>query len=449
MRVQLVCPAAEDSAHLRSLAMAILAGLTPPDVELSLVDDIVRRIDPEQDLDSTADLAAITVSTKTAARAYELAAAYRRRGVKVVMGGIHPTAVPDEALQHCDAVVAGEAEGLWEQVLADARQGRLQSVYRHESWPPFDRPPRPNRRVFPSRGYFPIHTVQASRGCPFTCEFCSVTPFLGRVPRLRDPADVAEEVASLGRGWVMFADDNILGHGERSRALFRELAPLRRTWFGQASLQGIKNRETLRLMAASGCRALFIGFESVSRATLVACGKRQNDPAQYVDTVHQLHDHGIAVWASFVFGFDEDTPDVFEATVELARRTGVIMASFGVLTPYPGTRLFARLQQEGRLLEERWWLRQRRDGYPFFRPKHMTVEQLFEGWQNAWRWFYSSASILDRFRHAPRTSWFALAAYVPINLFQRRLTSEKIIGGNRFFVRDRHTSHGPRTPLHA
>jgi radical SAM superfamily enzyme YgiQ (UPF0313 family) len=436
MRIELVCPAAEDSAHLRSLAVATLASLTPDDVELSLKDDIVRRLDPDTDLDHDADLAAITVSTKTARRAYELAAAYRQHGVKVVMGGIHPSAVPDEALEHCDAVVVGEAEGLWEQVVADARQRKLQRIYRHTAWPDFSRPPWPKRTVFPSRGYMPVQTVQTSRGCPFVCDFCSVTPFFGRKLRRRDPEDVAREVATLGRGWVMFADDNIVGYGEQSRALFRALKPLRRTWFGQASLQGVKDEETLRLMAASGCRALFIGFESVNRATLLTCGKRQNDPEDYVDAVRRLHDHGIAVWASFVFGFDEDTRDVFEATVETARKAGVIMASFCILTPYPGTPLYDRLKAEGRLFEDRWWLHERRDGYPFFEPKGMSTEQLFDGWQQAWKWFYSGSSILDRFRHAPRTSFFSTMAFLPLNFFQRRLTAEKIIGGKRFFLRD-------------
>jgi radical SAM superfamily enzyme YgiQ (UPF0313 family) len=171
MRIELVCPAAEDSAHLRSLAIATLAGLTPDDVELTLRDDIVRRIDPARDIDGHADLAAITVSTKAALRAYELAAAYRQQGVSVVMGGIHPTAMPEEALEHCDTVVIGEAEGLWEQVVADARRGSLAPVYRHAALPGFRTPPRPKRAIFPSRGYVPVHTVQASRGCPFTCEF--------------------------------------------------------------------------------------------------------------------------------------------------------------------------------------------------------------------------------------------------------------------------------------
>ena len=438
MRIELVCPAAEDSAHLRSLAIATLAALTPPDVQLSLRDDIVKKIDVEKDLDATADLAAITVSTKTARRAYELSAAYRRLGVKVVMGGIHPTAMPEEALEHCDAVVMGEAEGLWEQVVADARAGRLQRLYRHTVFPDFRTPPWPRRAIFPAKGYVPVNTMQASRGCPFPCEFCSVTPFFGRKVRLRDPEDVAREMATLRKHprWFMFADDNVLGYGERSRALFRALEPLKVTWFGQASLQGMQDDETVRLMAESGCRAVFVGFESVSRDALVACGKKQNNPQRYIDTVRRLHDHGIAVWGSFVFGFDEDTPDVFEATVEFGRKSGMLMALFAILTPYPGTRLFERLKAEGRLFDERWWLHERRDGEPFFRPKQMSTEQLFEGWQAAWKGFYSGLSIASRFLHAPRTGFFATAAFLPMNLLQRKLTRDKILGGNRFFLRD-------------
>jgi radical SAM superfamily enzyme YgiQ (UPF0313 family) len=438
MRVQLVCPAAEDSANVRSLAVATLAALTPDDVELSLCDDTLKRLDPATDLDFTADLAAITVSTKTAMRAYELAAAYRQRGVKVVMGGIHPTAVPQEALEYCDCVVVGEAEGLWEQVIADTRAGRLQSIYQRATLPEFRTPPRPDRSVFAKRGYVPVQVVQASRGCPFSCEFCSVTPFFGRKTRLRDPKHVAEEIKALGRPWVLFADDNIIGHGRHSRELFRELEPLHITWFGQASLHGMQDPETLKLMADSGCRAVLVGFESVNRQTLIACGKRQNQPERYLETVKRMHDVGIAVWAAFVFGFDEDTQGVFEETAEFAIRAKVLIAQFTVLEPYPGTPLYGRLKQEGRLLDEQWWLREQRDGFPVFRPKRMTPEQLFEGWQSAWSLFYGGPSIMRRASHALWTSPVMFFAYFPLNLYQRRLTRDKIIAGNKFFMRDRH-----------
>jgi radical SAM superfamily enzyme YgiQ (UPF0313 family) len=438
MRIELVCPAAEDSANVRNLALATLAALTPDDVQVSLRDDTVKRLEPETDLDFTADLAAITVSTRTARRAYELAAVYRGRGVKVVLGGIHPTALPDEALEHCDTVVCGEAEGLWEQVVADARAGRLQSIYRHETLPEYRTPVVPDRSIFAKRGYVPVHPVQASRGCPFSCEFCSVTPFFGRKTRLRDPKHVAAEIKAINRRLFMFSDDNIVGFGEHSRELFRELKPLGIEWFGQASMQGMQDPETLKLMWDAGCRGLFVGFESVNRKALLACGKKQNRPEQYLETVKRLHDVGIGVWGAFVFGFDEDTPEVFADTVEFGIEAKLLMASYSVLTPYPGTPLYWRLKEEGRLLDERWWLKDQRDGFPVFRPKHMTPEQLFEGWQSAWPMFYSGSSIMRRATRAFFASHVTMIGYFPINLYQRRLTRLKILGGNKFFMRDRH-----------
>ncbi len=336
MRIDLVCPAAEDSANVRNLALATLAALTPPDVALSLRDDTLERLDPATDLDYTADLAAITVSTRTALRGYELAAAYRQRGVKVVLGGIHPTAMPEEALEHADVVVCGEAEGLWEQVVADARAGRLQPIYRHETLPEYRTPVVPNRSIFPKKGYIPFHPVQASRGCPFSCEFCSVTPFFGRKTRLRDPKHVAAEIAAIGRRLIMFSDDNIVGFGEHSRELFRELKPLKIKWFGQASMQGLHDPATLKLMVDSGCKGLFVGFESVDRKALVACGKRQNSPDRYIETVHRLRDAGISVWGAFVFGFDEDTLETFAATAEFGVKASLLMASVLGLDTLPG-----------------------------------------------------------------------------------------------------------------
>jgi radical SAM superfamily enzyme YgiQ (UPF0313 family) len=447
MRIELVCPAAEDSANVRNLALATLAALTPDDVELSLRDDTLKRLDPATDLDFTADLAAITVSTRTARRAYELASAYRQRGVKVVMGGIHPTAVPEEALEHSDSVVCGEAEGLWEQVVADARSGRLQPTYRHETLPEYRTPVVPDRSIFPKKGYIPVHPVQASRGCPFSCEFCSVTPFFGRKTRLRDPKHVAAEIRAIDRRFIMFSDDNIVGFGEHSRELFRELKPLNIKWLGQASLQGMQDPATLKLMAESGCRGLFVGFESVNRRALVACGKKQNLPDDYIETVQRLRDAGIGVWGAFVFGFDEDTEETFADTAEFGIKASLVMTSYSVLTPYPGTPHDRRLKQEGRLLDERWWLKDQRDGFPVFRPKNMTPEQLFEGWQSAWKMFYSGSSIWRRAPHALFTSRVTLFGYFPVNWYQRRLTRLKILGGNKFFMRDRHENHANRAAL--
>lgn len=436
MRIELVCPAAEDSAFLRSRAVAILAARTPPEVDLSLKDDIVRRLDPATDLDFSADLAAITVSSKTASRAYELAAAYRRHKVPVVLGGIHPTALPDEASQHCDAVVQGEAEGLWEQLLRDLGQGSLQPLYRHRELPQLGPGPLPRWDLFRSPRYVPVTTLQASRGCPFDCEFCSVTPFYGHHFRWAPAAEVVREVESLDRRWVMFADDDILGQPGRARRLLVELAPLKLTWFGQASLHGLSDPRNVQLLARSGCKALFVGFESVEPQSLAGCGKHHNRPQRYLEVVKRLQDHGIAVWASFVLGLDHDTPDIFPRTLEFARRARLFMALFAMLTPYPGTRLYQRLRQEGRLLDDHWWLHPRTRDEPLYRPRLMSPDQLHQGWQWIWKEFYSGASILGRFGAAASSSLFSLAAFWPLNMLQRRLTRDKILGGEAFFRRD-------------
>jgi radical SAM superfamily enzyme YgiQ (UPF0313 family) len=180
-----------------------------------------------------------------------------------------------------------------------------------------------------------------------------------------------------------------------------------------------------------------VGFDSINRESLLGCGKRQNNPRRYLEAVKRLHDAGIGVFASFVFGLDEDRDDVFERTVELAQKARVFMAMFSILTPYPGTALHHRLKQENRLLNERWWLDPNPGDFPVFRPRHMTPERLYEGWQRAWADFYGGMSILRRMTRAPFSSWVSLASFLPLNLRQRRLAREKVMGVDKFFLRDR------------
>jgi radical SAM superfamily enzyme YgiQ (UPF0313 family) len=240
--------------------------------------------------------------------------------------------------------------------------------------------------------------------------------------------DVLRELRQLGR-LILFADDNVMIQRAYSRELFTRMIPLNKHWVGQCSLAGISQLQNVELMAKSGCRALFVGFESIDRSTLKRTGKAQNDPAAYRDIVEQLHDHGIAIWGSFVFGFDSDDPEVFDRTVQFGIEAQLTMALYALLTPYPGTRLYQRLLSEGRLTDPHWWLHpDRLGGPPYFVPAGMSREQLREGWQRAWKRFYSAGSIWRRWTLRPRSGWVQTAAYLPLNLFQQRRVAAKLLG---------------------
>jgi radical SAM superfamily enzyme YgiQ (UPF0313 family) len=429
MRIELVSAAAEDSARLTPLALATLAALTPPDIEVGFSDDQIRPIDLHNTFPG-ADLAAISVLSKTAYRAYEIADAYREKGIKVVLGGIHPTVMPEEASAHADAVVIGEAEMLWPRVLADFQANHLQKFYRQNGVVDMNRSPIPQRRIFlpHSRSYIPMDVVQTTRGCPFQCDFCTVNPVFGSRFRMRDAERVVAEIQGLTRWGILFADDNVLGNVPYFRKLFTALEPLKLRWIGEASLAGLDNEQNLRILQRSGCKALFIGFESLS-PQLKTTGKTQNHPEQYREIIHKLHDHGIIVYAAFMFGFDFDDPSIFERTVEFAIANKIILAQFAMLTPYPGTRFYSRLKAEGRLLRDPWWLLPNQEILaPHFRPLAMEPEQLREGWKRAWKEFYSFSSIWKRMDFWP--ALYPYLAYLPFNLRQRHFARNKICAEN-------------------
>jgi radical SAM superfamily enzyme YgiQ (UPF0313 family) len=431
MKIELIVPAVEENAPVYNLALPILAALTPPDIKISLTDDLLTPIDPEKDLKEV-DLVGITVLTKTALRAYQIADAYRKKGVPVVLGGIHPSALPEEAKEHADAVVIGEAEEIWPHLIEDLRARNIKPIYRQDGFIDPLKIPRPQRDILPNKGYFPLDVVQATRGCPFRCEFCSVRKFFGDTYRVRPISDVIEEVKNLKHRLIMFNDDNIIGNPSYSKELLSALIPLRKKWIGQASLSGLKEVEHIALLAKSGCIGLLIGFESLSKANLIQSQKYQNDPKQYREIIDTLHRFGITIWGSFIFGFDEDGPSVLEETVTFAIQSKLFSAVFALLTPYPETSFYRRIKREGRLVEDQWWLLERpEESAPHFLPKKMSRESLREGWKKAWKEFYSLPSIAKRFHFNYPPTLINRLVYFPFQLMQRRFTQKKIIEGKR------------------
>jgi radical SAM superfamily enzyme YgiQ (UPF0313 family) len=431
VKIELIVPAVEENAPIPNLGLPILAALSPPDVEISITDDLLTPIDLEKDLKEV-DLVGITVLTKTALRAYEIADGYRKKGIPVVLGGIHPTALPEEAKEHADSVVMGEAEEVWPSLIEDFRIGNLKSFYRQERFTELSKIPRPRREILPRKGYFPLDVIQATRGCPFRCEFCSVRKFFGDTYRFRPISEVVEEMKTLRHRLIMFNDDNIIGNPFYSKELLKALIPLKKKWIGQASLSGLRDAENVALLAKSGCIGLLIGFESLSKSNLIQSQKYQNDPTEYREVIHTLHRFGISIWGSFIFGFDEDDPSIFEETVAFAIQTKLFSVVFALLTPYPETAFYQRVKEEGRLVQDQWWLLERQEeSAPFFIPKKMSSEVLREGWKRAWKEFYSFPSIWKRFHWDYSPTLINRFVYFPFQWMQHRFTKKKILEGRR------------------
>lgn len=433
MKIELIVPAVEENAPIPNLAFPILAALSPPDVEISFTDDLLTPINLKKDLKEV-DLVGITVLTKTALRAYEIADAYRKKGIPVVLGGIHPTALPEEAKGHADSVVMGEAEEVWPCLIDDLRTGNLNSFYRQESFTELSKVPRPRREILPTKGYFPLDVIQVTRGCPSRCEFCSVRKFFGDSYRFRPIAEVVEEMRNLRHRLIMVNDDNILGNPSYSRELLKALIPLKKKWIGQASLSGLRNAENVALLAKSGCIGLLIGFESLSKSNLIRSQKYQNDPTEYREIIHTLHRFGITIWGSFIFGFDEDDPSIFEETVAFAIQTKLFSVVFALLTPYPETAFYQRVKEEGRLVQDQWWLLEKpEESAPFFIPRRMSSQVLRQGWKWAWKEFYSFPSLWKRFHWDYSPTLINRFIYFPFQLMQHRFTKKKILEGRRRF----------------
>ena len=406
------------------LNLAYLMALAP-EYKYDVVDENFKKLDFDSDLKDV-DIVGITAMTVQAPRAYALGDELRRRGITVVMGGSHPTALPQEALQHADAVVIGEAEGLWRQLLKDFENGKLASVYKNEKFPSLVHLPFPKRDVpLKKYNYFFPNTLQVGRGCPFNCAFCSVTRFFGYIYRFRPIPDVVEEIkkmmAASKKKVFAFLDDNIFGRPSYAKELFRALIPLKILWGSQASVNMAQDEEAVRLAAKSGCKFLFVGLESINESSLKEVGKRQNNPLLYQKAIKLFHKYGIAILGAFIFGFDSDTKSLFRQTIRFAQRVGLDFIQATVLTPLPGTRLTEALEKEGRITDYNW--RDYDFGHVVFKTKNISADDLIRGFRSMWREFYSLKSIFLRLPlwqrewwsllwHRPKAAWLRLVVFV-------------------------------------
>lgn len=390
------------------LSLPTLAAYTPEVAEVEIADEKFQALPDGRGY----DLVGISAMTPLAPKAYRIADAFRRQGVPVVMGGYHPTVLPEEARAHADSVCIGEAETVWPGIVADAMAGRLKEQYRADAFPCLENLPSPRRdllRVPRSRRFehINVYFLQTTRGCPYRCSFCAVTSVLGGKLRHRPVTEVEAEIESLGirrleRGQkrdrfhniIFFTDDNIVGHRGYARELLRMVSTFNLKWVGQASTNVADHEEILTLLRDSGCMGLAVGFETLSQKNIRDVGKGVNRTPEYLDRIRKIHSYGIGLAGNFIFGFDHDDETTFAEVVDFVDAARLEGFYYSLLTPYPGTPFYGQMKAEGRLLETDWSLYD--TDHVVYRPRLMDAETLMRGYRWAWRRSLTYRSILTR-----------------------------------------------------
>lgn len=402
--------------QMEPLSIAILAALTPDHIEREFFDDRLEKIDYQTET----DLVAITVETYTARRAYEISKKFRDRGIQVIMGGFHPSLNPDEAQQFADSIVIGEAEGLWQEVIKDVNDNSLKRIYQAENRPILENI-FPDRSIYAAKKYLDIGLVETGRGCRFRCEFCTICEFFQQSYTPRPIPDIITEIRGLNHRFHFFVDDNIVADISRTKELLKALIPLKIRWFSQGSINMAKDPELLSLLKASGCEGVLIGFESLNKQTLENMNKSVNINADLDDSIKRIHDAGIRIYATFIFGYPNDTYETFEETYRYALKHKFFITAFNHVVPFPGSMLYQKLKAYGSLLNEKYWLdHSYRFGDVAYNPHSFTPSELSLLCYRYRKKFYSLPSILTRlFSKANFSSFMAPFLYLLVNLLSR------------------------------
>ncbi len=411
--------------HYAPLTLTTLASYLPEDVDVEIYDETVEKIP----LDLDADLIGITAITGTAERAYRYAKYFRSKGIKVILGGPHPTLMPEEAINHADSVVVGFADNLIPAIIKDFKEGKLKKIYRANGVSLINKP-LPRRDLLKKGRYITINSVEAVRGCIHTCKFCVIPTLMNYKLYKRPLREVIEEIEKLPGKEVIFIDVNLISDVRYAKELFKELAPLKKWWFGLVTVNIVKNEELFNLMVKSGCKGVLIGFESITPNSLKDINKAFNKVKEYKLVVDKLHDAGIGINGTFVFGADGDDRSVFERTVDAVVKLKIDLPRYAILTPFPKTPLWYELNEEGRIFERSWSMYDVE--HCVFKPRNMTPEELEEGLHWAWKETYSFMNIAKRISNS-RVLWILSAlTNIGYKIYAHKLPT---------FTRQRMTDH--------